>query len=93
LEDVPFGLGLLLLFSGLALVYLGQGTGLALFGALPIIGGLALAAWALKSEGKKCPGEKESAIRTIATRAKQNMPTIRSDLELLEKLLQAYVVK
>ncbi len=38
-------------------------------------------------------GEKESAIRTMATRAKQNMPSIRSDLELLEKLLQAYGVK
>jgi hypothetical protein len=38
-------------------------------------------------------GEKESAIRTIATRARQHMPTIRSDLELLERLLQAYVVR
>jgi hypothetical protein len=41
----------------------------------------------------KRDGEKESAIRTIATRARQNMPTIRSDLELLEKLLQTYAVR
>ena len=41
----------------------------------------------------KQDGEKKSAIRTIATRAKQHMPTIRSDLELLEKLLRAYAVK
>jgi hypothetical protein len=38
-------------------------------------------------------GAKESAIRTIATRARQQIPTIRSDLELLEKLLHAYAVK
>jgi len=41
----------------------------------------------------KRDGEKESAIRTIATRAKQHMPSIRSDLELLERLLQAYAIK
>jgi hypothetical protein len=41
----------------------------------------------------KHDGEKASAIRTIATRAKQHMPAIRSDLALLEELLQAYGAK
>jgi hypothetical protein len=38
-------------------------------------------------------GEKSTAIRQLVTRTKQHVPTIRSDLELLEKLLQAYAVK
>ena len=38
-------------------------------------------------------GRKETPLRMIAYRAKRYLPTIRSDLELLEKLLQAYAVK
>jgi hypothetical protein len=35
-------------------------------------------------------GEKGGHIRVIATRAKQFVPTIKSDLDLLEKLLETY---
>jgi len=38
-------------------------------------------------------GEKSTAIRQLVTRAKQHMPTIRSDLELLEKLLATYTIR
>ena len=38
----------------------------------------------------KADGEKEMHIRVIATRAKQFLPAIRSDLDLLEKLLATY---
>jgi hypothetical protein len=35
-------------------------------------------------------GEKEAPIRKIANRARTNLPKIKTDLELLEKLLQTY---
>jgi len=38
----------------------------------------------------KQDGEKETSIRIIASRAKKFLPAIRSDLELLEKLLATY---
>jgi hypothetical protein len=38
----------------------------------------------------KADGEKEMHIRVIATRAKQFLPAIRLDLDLLEKLLATY---
>jgi hypothetical protein len=41
----------------------------------------------------RADGEKSTAIRQLVTRAKRHTPAIRSDLELLEKLLQAYIVK
>jgi len=56
LEGVPVGAVLLLVGGGLVLVFLSRGTGLTLLGALAILGGLACAAWGLKSKGKKCPG-------------------------------------
>jgi len=41
----------------------------------------------------KKDGTKETALRMITYRAKRYLPTIRSDLELLEELLQAYAVE
>jgi hypothetical protein len=41
----------------------------------------------------KQDGKKEVLIRQLVSRARRQVPTIRSDLELLEKLLQAYAVK
>jgi len=41
----------------------------------------------------KKDGRKETPLRMIAYRAKRHLPTIHSDVELLEKLLQAYAVK
>ena len=38
-------------------------------------------------------GEKAVPVRIIASRAKKFMPAIRSDLELLEKLLATYTLK
>jgi hypothetical protein len=38
-------------------------------------------------------GEKKIQIRKVVYGARKHLPTIRSDLELLEKLLQAYAVK
>ena len=38
-------------------------------------------------------GEKEVLIRQLVSRAKRQVPTIRSDLELLEKLLATYTAK
>jgi len=38
----------------------------------------------------KADGVKDSAMRKIASRAKEYMPEIRSDLVLLEKLLATY---
>jgi len=38
----------------------------------------------------KVDGEKESAIRTIATRANQFLPRIEQDIELLKALLGTY---
>jgi hypothetical protein len=35
-------------------------------------------------------GEKEAPIRKIANRARDHLPKIKADLELLEKLLQTY---
>ena len=35
-------------------------------------------------------GDKESVIRALASRARRHLPVIRSDLELLEKLLTTY---
>jgi hypothetical protein len=35
-------------------------------------------------------GEKEAPIRKIANRARNHVPTIKADLDLLEKLLQTY---
>jgi DNA primase catalytic subunit len=35
-------------------------------------------------------GEKQVYVRKIVYEARKNLPTIRGDLELLEKLLQAY---
>ncbi len=41
----------------------------------------------------KQDGEKEVLIRQLVSRAKRQVPTIRSDLDLLEKLLATYTVK
>ena len=41
----------------------------------------------------KQDGKKEVLIRQLVSRAKRQVPTIRSDLELLEELLKAYAVK
>ena len=41
----------------------------------------------------KQDGEKETPVRNIASRAKQFLPQIRSDLDLLEKLLATYTAK
>ena len=41
----------------------------------------------------KQDGEKEMHIRVIASRAHRFLPVIRSDLELLEKLLATYMTK
>lgn len=41
----------------------------------------------------KQDGKKEVLIRQLVSRAKRQVPTIRSDLELLEKLLQVYVAR
>jgi hypothetical protein len=38
----------------------------------------------------KADGEKESVIRALASRARRHLPLIRSDLDLLEKLLVTY---
>jgi len=38
----------------------------------------------------KQDGKKEAPVRNIASRAKQFLPQIRSDLELLERLLATY---
>ena len=38
----------------------------------------------------KADGEKEVLIRQLVSRAKRQVPTIRSDLDLLEKLLATY---
>ena len=38
-------------------------------------------------------GEKKIQIRKVVYGARKHLPTIRSDLELLEKLIQAYAVK
>lgn len=38
----------------------------------------------------KQDGEKDSPMAEIASRAKEYLPAIRSDLELLEKLLATY---
>jgi hypothetical protein len=38
----------------------------------------------------KADGEKESVVRALASRARRHLPTIKSDLELLEKLLATY---
>jgi hypothetical protein len=35
-------------------------------------------------------GEKEAPIRKIANRARNHVPRIKADLDLLEKLLQTY---
>jgi hypothetical protein len=44
----------------------------------------------LKSVNLRQDGEKEVAIRKIVNRAKNYMPTIKADLDLLEKLLKVY---
>jgi len=36
-------------------------------------------------------GEKDVLIRSLVSRSKRHLPTIRSDLELLEKLLATYI--
>lgn len=41
----------------------------------------------------RADGEKSTAIRQLVTRAKQHIPTIQSDLQLLEKLLATYSVR
>ncbi len=41
----------------------------------------------------KADGEKETPVRMIAYRAKRYMPIIRSDLDLLEKLLRTYTTE
>lgn len=41
----------------------------------------------------KNDGRKEAPLRMMAYRAKRSLPTIRSDLELLEKLLATYTVR
>jgi len=38
----------------------------------------------------KQDGEKNLNMRVLASRARKNIPEIKADLELLEKLLQAY---
>jgi len=38
----------------------------------------------------KADGVKDSAMRKIASRAKEYMPEIRSDLDLLDRLLTTY---
>ena len=38
----------------------------------------------------KKDGEREAVIRALATRARRYLPMIRSDLELLERLVQIY---
>ena len=38
----------------------------------------------------KQDGEKNLNMRVLASRARKNLPEIRKDLELLEKLLQTY---
>ena len=38
-------------------------------------------------------GEKKIQIRKVVYGARKHLPTIRSDLELLEQLLRAYAVK
>jgi hypothetical protein len=42
----------------------------------------------LKEDGKK-----KIQVRKVVYGARKHLPTIRSDLELLEKLLQTYAVK
>jgi hypothetical protein len=41
----------------------------------------------------RADGEKSTAIRQLVTRTRQHMPTIRFDMELLEKLLATYSVR
>jgi len=41
----------------------------------------------------KQDGEKEIQIRKVVYGARKHLPTIRSDLELLEKLLATYSVR
>ena len=38
-------------------------------------------------------GKKEAAIRKIANRSRNNLPKIKEDLELLDRLLEAYSSK
>ncbi len=38
----------------------------------------------------KVDGEKDTAVRVLTTRARQNLPQIKADLDLLEKLVSTY---